>query len=446
MKFRQLFSLAIICLIGTASGTTFAQLTWDPDGNQTSDGGDGNWNNSALNWDDNGAPPNVAWSAGSSAIFGKKSDNSTSLITVDGFNGVTVGNITLEAPNGSGAVNFNTNFDGTGLTVAAGGATWELGGRTLAFINDQTGTDTTLSMTSGDTLTITDASGGGVFNTGEKPASATWSVGGATLDIQDGVTVRGNTASVGQFANIKLSDGSTYIHERNTPEAYAASASWELTGNVFFDNNFNNRQFNLDGVVSGSGTLNVKDLGIPETNNNGFVGLRNSANTFTGGVIVDSTNSRAELNVAAAGDGAFGAVPGTFDADNIKLVNGGELKINGATINSNRGIFLDGGGTLVLTGNPSSYGGTISGTGGLQIGRQAGSDGNRIILTSNTPHLHRRHANLSRSDRVRNRQRDSDGSSAHHRRQGRIAAARRRIRSGAGRTTLGCQQYATNCQ
>lgn len=381
MRLRLLASLVVLFVLSICVSDSYAQLTWDPDNDLISDGGDGVWNTSNNNWFNGGS---TSWVNGSDAIFGKKADNSTNVVTIENFAFVQVRDITLEAPSGTGAVNFITDTDGGGLTVAAGGGTWELGGRTLRFVNQNDLFDTALFMTSGDTLTVTDSSGGAVFNTGEKPGGATWGVSGATLDIQDGITLRGQADSVGQFANVIMSDGSEFIYERNTPDQNLPN-NWVLNGDVSFDNRYNNRRFILGGVVSGSGTLILQDMAIPAGNNSGGMRLGNAGNTFTGGVIVDSTNGRSELNIlAVAGDGAFGAVPGVFDPDNITLRNGGELKMTGVTINSNRGITLDGGGIIVLNNTPSEYGGTISGTGGLQIGRTEGGDANTLRLTSDT--------------------------------------------------------------
>ena len=373
-------SLTLFCAI--ALGILFsgippaesASLTWDPDGNLASDGGDGTWDTSSSSWINGGAA--ATWTNGDDATFGKKADNSTNVVTVDSASNVTVKNITLEAPNGTGAVNFVTNLDNTGLTVAAGGGTWELGGRTIQFVNNNDAFDTTLSMTSGDTLVVTDASGGGVFNTGEKPGgAAAWSVSGATLDIRDGVTLRGQKDSVGQYATVILGDGTKYFHQRDQAQTY--NNDWVLNGAVAFDNRLI-RNYTLTGTVSGSGSMSIEDL------QGQFVRLTGN-NTFEGGIVVDSTNTRAELQLnASSSDASLGAVPGSFDPNYITLRNGGELKMTGININSNRGIALDGGGIIVLNNAVSTYGGTISGTGGLQIGRDQGGDGNTLRLTSNT--------------------------------------------------------------
>ena len=378
------FGLLIFSMIAIASPSCVqAQLTWDPDGNQAADGGNGTWDFFTANWDDNGAAPNIGWVNNGDAIFGASADGSISDIGIAAFSGITVRDITLSP--GSGAVRFEADFDGDGLTLASGGSTWDLGGRSLIFANNDGifSSDTALFEalgSSGNVLTVVDSVGGGTFNTGERPTSASWLVSNTTLDFQ-GAFLRGNAGSVGQFATVRLGDGSRYIHERNSGEGYANN--WEISGDVTFDNRFT-RLTVLNGLVSDGtspGRLVVADL------SGSLLRLTNDANDFTGGVLIDSTNSRSELdflNTSAAETSGFGAVPAAFDPDNITLRNGGELRLRGQTINSNRGITLDGGGIIILNSAPATYGGTITGTGGLQIGRPQGADGNRLVLTSNT--------------------------------------------------------------
>ena len=373
---RNITTITALLICSFCSPDLHAQLIWDPDNDLTSNGGDGVWDGSTTNWLSGGS--NVAWTNNSDAVFGKKADNSTNVISITSLDIVQVQDITLESPNGTGAVNFLVNdFDGGGPIVTPGGGTWELGGRTLQFVNNDDAFDTALFMTSGDTLTITDSSGGGVFNTGEKPSGADWGVSGATLDVQDGVTLRGQTASVGQFGTVILSDGSSYFHERNQAQTGGYNNNWVLNGEVTFDNRYV-RQYAINGVISGSGRMVIEGM------QGQFIRLTNS-NTFTGGITIDSTDSRSELQLnASSSDASLGAVPGAFDPNYITLRNGGELKMTGITIDSNRGISLDGGGIIVLNNAISEYGGTISGTGGLQIGRDQGSDGNSLRLSSNT--------------------------------------------------------------
>ncbi|MGJ8695743.1 MAG: hypothetical protein ACSHYF_05450 [Verrucomicrobiaceae bacterium] len=351
-----------------------AQLTWTPDTNTF-------WDLTTANWTDSSSPPPVRWdnTGAQEAIFADPLGSSVQV--ADG--GVVVGNLTT-----SGVLSLQSVNDNLGrITIKSGGAIWNTGGFEIGFLNDLVN-DTPLSILSGDTLAI---AGGGTFDTGEKPGTdnvANWVAAGATLDLTESTVVRGNARSIGQFGTVNLVDGSTYIHERNSDESYAND--WTLgAGTVVFGNRFN-RNFNLNGVVSGEGTLHVLNLGSRRLR------LNNVANSFSGGLIIDSSGNRTELFVQgpglpSSGDGALGAVPATFDPDNIILREGGEIKFLGMVdIDSNRGITLDGGiaenksGVIAISGSPVTYGGTITGTGGLQVGSTVGNDANGILLTSDT--------------------------------------------------------------
>ena len=367
------------------SATQFstAQLYWDgTDTTVDADGGDGVWDvNSTANWDTaaTGGSPAVWPVLGADMVLGGASGT---LTIADGASTV-IRNMTIEP--GVGTINFHSATDGTG-PVLLSNATWNINDNVLNFRNnggdDGFPNDTTLTIPSAQTLTIT---GTGTFNTGERPVDAAWEASSATLDFQAG-TLRGHSESVGSFFNVRMADGSQFIHERNAGQTYINN--WELDGDVTFGNRFSGgaapRDLNLNGEISGNGRLIVADLGRNDGSDRGTVTLSNAANSFTGGVVIDSTLTRTEINVPlAAGDGAFGAVPTTVDPDHIMLINGGELRLSGITLDSNRGITLDGGGIIVNSGSANTYGGAITGTGGFQIGRDQGLDQNRLILTGN---------------------------------------------------------------
>jgi len=364
MKFnlivRVIFGLLIVAC---ANGQVQAQLTWDPDADNVNNGGTGTWDTVSAIWD--GVVTDQTWVNGSDAIFGDAGANYTVSIA-DG--GITVGDLDYQ---GTNTLRFQSVNDDMGIiNVATGGGTWDTGGGQIEFLANQTA-DVILAANAGDTLTIT---GGGEFDTGERPNNATWQVAGATLEITDPTIVRGHAASVGQFDTVRIESGSTYVHERNANQTYLND--WDLTGNglVSIGNRFN-RDVNLNGVVSGTAGLRFSNGG---TSSNFQFRLNNTANSFTGGVVVDnvSANNFTILNVVG-GDGALGAVPTTFDADNITLRDGGILRLFGINVDANRGILLDGGGNIVNAG-VNTINGVISGTGDLQIGNDASEINNNV--------------------------------------------------------------------
>ncbi len=381
----------LIAVVGVAAFLSFsarsvnAQLYWDgTDLTADADGGDGTWDvNRTANWNDTATGGNaVTWPfTGADMVLGGTGGTLTISDNAIGTGTATiVNNLTIEP--GVGRYKFLSADDGGG-PVLGGSATWNINDNRLDLVNLNDTNDTALYMPAGGTLTVT---GTGTFDTGEKPgaATATWNVPGAILDFQAG-TLRGNPASIGQFTTVKMADGSTFVHERNANQSYANN--WELNGDVTFSNRWF-RSVTVSGEISGSGRLVVADMG--NATQSSFVRLTNPDNSFNGGVTIDSTVTASELQITpGGGDGAFGALPATFDPDNILLIGDGadkrgELKMQGVTIHSNRGITLQDGGTIINTGAPNTYGGTITGTGGLQIGRDQGADGNRLILTSDT--------------------------------------------------------------
>lgn len=362
---RWIMIIALVAGLSTAHA-----LTWDivpgtvGAGDSAVTPGTGTWDTVTGNWTADGGANNIAWVNGSDAEF------TGSGYTVNLASGVTVGGITHA---GSGPIYIKALVDNTALTVS-GSPTWNLNSRTLNIVGDGVN-DTALSMTSGQTLTVTGTNG--TLSAGVNPGTdnlGNWSVAGATLDFQSG-TLKGNARSVGNFSLVKMAGGSSYIHDRNTTETY--TNNWELAGGVVTFDNTSSRAYTLAGVVSGSGTVQAEDMASYSNPLNLF-----GANTFTGGVVADGTVS--ESGVSVTNDTGFGAVPAGFDPDNIVLRNLAALRLNGTTINTNRGITLDGGGLIVLTGNSSTYGGKITGTGGLQIGGGTDNFGNTLILTSNT--------------------------------------------------------------
>lgn len=363
------FSLSILAI---SSPAAFAQLTWDPDQNLDNNGGNGIWDTTASNlWESGGA--NVAWTNESNAVFG---DAGANYIVDIADGGVTVGNLTYE---GSNRLLLRSVTDNLGvITIAAGGATWNTGGGEIEFHNIQT-FDTPLSISNDDTLTV---SGGGIFDAGEKADGANWTATGATLDFTEATVVRGNSSNIGQFGSVKLAGGSTFIQERNSGQTLITSGNtWELKGDVTFGNRYD-RQSYMSGVISGVGRLIYKD---GASQNDGFMRIDNAANTFSGGITVDAENNNTMVYLNNANDGVLGAVPASFDADNIILKNGGTLRSNQSlTTNANRGITLENGGILNISNSRTfTLGGAITGNGGLQIGYAGGNAGTLNLSGAN---------------------------------------------------------------
>ena len=308
--------------VSLAASSHSADLFWDPDGNSISDGGAGLWSTGGTQWYDSTGMAAANWASGDNATFGKS--GATYQVDVDGA-GVTVGDLTLESPTGTGKVSFVAQTDGAGITVASGGAVWDLGGRELELVNNANANDTTLSMSSGDTLTLTDSSASGVstFDSGEKPNNIpNWAVDGAFLVVQDPMIVRGQRASIGAFSKVTLAGGSTLIHERNNDPDGTFTNEFEFDGGQVKIGTRYNRRVTFNGGISGTGGM------IIDPGNGNFESVRlGAANTFTGDITVvsgdDSNETRGNVGIRLLGLGTLG------DGTNlIELQNGKRIQFN----------------------------------------------------------------------------------------------------------------------
>lgn len=348
------------------SALALSQLTWAPTN-------DSEWNTSSLNWNDGVSSETWDNSGGEEAIF--PDDAALNAVAIaDG--GITVGDLNLSL--GSQTLTLSSITDNLGiLNIATGGGSWNLGGRTLVINNNQV-LDTPLNITNGDTLTV---AGGGIFATGVNPNGADWGAEGATLEIADAVALRGAANTVGQFGLIRMAPGSSFRHERNANQTY--TNSWESPGmgNFTVTNRWQRSVF-LDGVISGTGGISFANLNTANGGGNSFVRLNNPANSFEGGVIVDATNTPSML-IALGSDRVLGALPSQFDADNITLVNGGRIRLQGVfDLEAKRGITLDGGGVVISNGSAHAINGPISGTGDFQLGYLSDGSANVILLNA----------------------------------------------------------------
>lgn len=333
-------SLLITALAPCAS----AQLTWDPL--------DSNWDLTTANWRDPSSAFTTWNNTGTDeAVF----PTGGTIDIADG--GVTVGNLTTD-----GLLTLQSLTDNLGvITIAPGGATWDTTETEIEFLNNQAN-DTPLSISTGDTLTLV---GGGTFDTGERPNGANWIAAGATLNVSEAAVVRGNAGSIGQFETVQFVDGSRYLHERNSDQGY--SNNWELvSGTIFFDNRFQ-RNYTLNGDLSGDGGMRVEFMANRQI-------ILNGTNTFTGGIEVSNASRvTATANSISSGDLILS---GSTDT------NGGILRLLGTVDLGSRSITLNGTGGSLVNGGLISLDGDISGDGNLQIGNAAFPDNVNLITLS----------------------------------------------------------------
>ncbi len=125
------------------------------------------------------------------------------------------------------------------------------------------------------------------------------------------------------------------------------------------------------GSIAGNTRVVIRDAATKNTTVQIFAGT----NTFTGGLLIDN----GQLRIAS--DAQLGAVPASFDAQNITLRNGGLLQNNNTYIylHPNRGIYLESGDGGIMSGfsRDITVFGVISGP-----GRFVKVDGGRILLAN----------------------------------------------------------------
>ncbi len=359
------FVITAVALLGIFSAQ--AQLTWDPAADGSTSGGAGTWDNFTANWW-NGAS-DQSWVNSSAAVFG----GTGGTVTIGSGSSITVGSLTLNS--GAGTYSFSPASDNSGFSVNPG-STWAINNNVLELVGDQVN-DFKLTMSSAGTLALT---GTGTFDGGEKQNDADWVVAGSTLDVQGAITVYGHTATISQFSTVEMADGSSFSMARNANQSM--ENNWVLNGDVAFGNRFDARTVWANGVVSGTGRLMVENMGTTANGGAGFFRLNNTANSFSGGITVDATDSETVLQILGD-ESVLGTDPVSFEADNITLVNGGMIKMDGLTLSENRGITLVGtGGGFVNANNANTINGPITGEGGLIIGRSSDGSANVTTVTS----------------------------------------------------------------
>lgn len=360
-------TILALSLLSALSPGAFAQLSWDPAISGGPAGGTGTWDTTTGNWW-NGAS-NTTWdnTGATTAIFPDAGGNQ--IVSVDA--GLVVGDVT----NVANILQFRGTVDNQIFTIKSGGATWDTGGGQIEF-NATNNLDVLLTMSTGSTLTV---NGGGTFDGGERPNGANWNVGGSDLVLGESTIVRGNANTISQFDSVQFSAGGTYIHERNANQTN--TADFILNGDTTFSTRWA-RQATLSGAISGTGRVTIDSTTFNE-NQVDQTYIFTAANTYSGGTTVDGTSHVAVLGIN--GDNRLGAVPGSADADNLILKEGGYLRLNGAiTLNANRGVTLENGGGFIASGAASAIDGVITGTGGLTIGRTADGSGNVIQLNNSS--------------------------------------------------------------
>ncbi|UPG96623.1 autotransporter-associated beta strand repeat-containing protein [Luteibacter aegosomatissinici] len=318
--------------VNLLNGSGLTLNFWDgPAGhaNHTIDGGSGTWQDSSGNdnWADQTGAYNAPYTDGEFAIF----MGAPGTVTVDN----TLGNVT------SAGMQFAVDgyrINGDAITLTGGPSVFRVGDGTAAGAAMTANIDATLAGTGGlekEDLGTLVLSGANTYTGGTAVNAGTLSISG--------------DANLGDAAGNLSIDGATL---RTTGTMTSARAVTVNQGGATLDTL---ADLGLTGVVDGAGTLTKTGSGTLTLAGN---------NSYAGGTVIDGGT------VAVAADANLGNTAGALTLD------GGTLQ-NSATFASARGVSLGAGGGTFDTLGDLSLAGTISGAGSL-----AKAGNGALILTA----------------------------------------------------------------
>ena len=365
-----------------------------------------------------GATDVMALSSGTSSNWDSDAAGTSAGGVVPGGSGVNVifgaigatSNVTVGADMNLGSITFN---DSNAVTI---------GGSNTITLNSTSATEATTAgdlgvVTAGSAISVTSsANANNTINAGlALGAAQTWNVAsGKTLAVNGKVYNRGNLLTIGGAGDAtisgeiigaggltKTSAGILTISGSNTytgtttvtagtlkvgsagaiPTPVAVTSTLDLNGQsptiryltgagsvlnsggsqaVLTLNLLNSGAQTFSGGISGNIRLVVQNAG----GKNADMQTLSGVNTYTGGTLIDGL-----AQIRASDDYVLGAVPGSFDAANITLTNGGSLQNNNndPVLNANRGITLGTGGGMFYSGwnKTITVKGVITGSGSL---------------------------------------------------------------------------------
>lgn len=360
----DVFNGTIGTLTNLIVGGSSVDYFWDPQG--TSGGSpytgslSGTWESTDWSVAGTGQSSPVAWAEGRAACFGANTGNGTPAYTVTmnsthTVNGIYDGALSSDASTitltGSGVITitngpqpfdvFNTS-DGSlaNLTVSnvISGA-----GQLVAEDNGQLSLNATNTYTGGTQLGAGSHSFTGTLNFNNGAAFGSGSIsmfnGGGTLAVEGSAAVTVNNSFTAVTGSLNLVGNAAGL---------TCSGPWSLGTSVFsLGTGGATNLVTLSGVVSGSG-------GFIKYNPGGLTLA--AANTFSGTNLIEAGT----VNISA--DNNLGAAPGSAVANSIALSNATLNASATFTLNTNRGITLKNNGTLgVSSGATLTYGGIIAG-------------------------------------------------------------------------------------
>ena len=321
----------------------------------------------------NGGWANTTWTSNLSGmnVNGSFDMWDGTAVTIDALTGsgvVNKGQNGSTAPLNVGINNGSGEFSGTLLAASPNGATLyalnKLGSGTQTISGTADNASLAANVTAG-TLVLAKTSSATVHALGilSTVSGGTLRLGGTGNDqIYDnvGLTVNSGTLDLnGMAETIRFLSGSGGTVNNATGTLSTLTVNLTNAGTATYS-----------GAINGNTRLVISN----STTKNADVQALNGTNGFTGGILIDNGHLR------VTSDAALGAVPGTFEAANITLQNGGVLQNFDSTpvLHANRGITLGAGGGILYAGwnKTLTIQGEISGAGSLTK-----TDNGQVVLT-----------------------------------------------------------------
>ena len=266
---------------------------------------------------------------------------------------------------GVGSAQDAVTLDGGGMGFDTGSQTYNNFGITLASGGGAIGLfNGTLTVTLNTKITGTGGLnfGGGAASTDGYNATGTYILGNTandfsgTLRISKGTLKLGASGVVPDAAAVQV-DSATTLDFNGFNEAIRSlqgnSATAGGTVNIGTNTITLNRTSgttSFPGIISGSGNLIKTNAGVQH-----LIGI----NTYSGKTVIGGGT------LGINGDASLGTAPGSVVPDHLTFIGGTLLSSNAFTLDSNRGITLQGAGTWNVneTNVEASYAGVITGVG-----------------------------------------------------------------------------------
>ncbi|HEX3602290.1 MAG TPA: autotransporter-associated beta strand repeat-containing protein [Lacipirellulaceae bacterium] len=356
MRLRESLSIAI--LMGALAAQSFGAVEyWDVNGSVTGAGGvngapAGTWDTSGgiNNWNlsSTGTGSQVAWTAGSDAVFAAGT-NATGSYNVSLLGNPSLASLTVEE--GSPTI----------VSGGSGSTTLDFGSVSAAPINIGSGATLTenASTVFAGTGGLVKTGTGTLFLRGTNTFTKSGTGSQAYLTISNGIVDFTSDANLG--AALPSFDAAALTMNGGTLQ-YIGGGDFQIPSNRGITIGANGGTFRTNArltlpAVVGAGTI--------ATSSFGRVIMQNAPSSFSGKYAVNAGT------LQATDDSNFGVLSSSPSADYFTL-NGGILRMDSSTavrtINANRGITLGaGGGGLIGPIYGFTYDGIISGTAGGKL-------------------------------------------------------------------------------